>query len=126
MKILVTIISFTLLDALWLGVIAKRLYAEHLNTLLRLVDGKLQPLWVPAIGVYVALIIGIVCFVLPKAQGHLGAAFLWGALFGFVTYATYDLTNLAVLAHWSVKITVIDIVWGMFLCGITSLLATWI
>jgi uncharacterized membrane protein len=54
--------------------------------------------------------------ILPALQtSSLNDAMLYGALYGFITYATYDLTNLATLEKWPVKVTIIDIIWGTFL-----------
>ena len=116
-------LTFVLLDAIWLGLIAKKMYIDAFGNLMRISNGAIQPSWPAAIVVYIALITGIIIFVIPKANGHPGFALLWGAIFGFVTYATYDFTNLAVLSQWSLKISIIDTLWGMVLCGLTSFIA---
>ncbi len=54
-----------------------------------------------------------------QLKGIVYAAFV-GAFFGFITYATYDMTNLATLRDWPVFITVVDIIWGTVLCGLTA------
>ena len=74
--------------------------------------------WTAAILFYLIYIVGILIFaVLPGiAKDSLRHAALWGALFGFFTYATYDLTNLALLKDWPLNIVVIDILWGTVLC----------
>ena len=120
MRIIVAIITFLILDTLWLGFIAKQLYINQFGSMLRLVNGSIRPLWLPAIGVYIVLIAGILLFVIPKAHGNIWLALGWGALFGLITYGTYDLTNLAVMANWPVTITLIDILWGVVICGLTS------
>ena len=119
-KIIVLTITFLILDGIWLGLIANKMYIETLSPILRLSNGSIQPNWPAAIVVYIALISGIMLFVLPNAGGNLLSALLWGAFFGFVTYATYDFTNLAVLANWSLKMSIIDTIWGMVLCGLSS------
>ena len=53
-------------------------------------------------------------------------AVIYGALFGFFTYATYDLTNYSTLRNWTVQLTLIDVAWGTFLAGITSAVAFWV
>lgn len=113
---------FLVMDAIWLGVLSKQLYLDEIGSILRLSGGDIVPSWPAAIVVYIALISGIVLLVLPKAQGDWLSAGLWGAFFGFVTYATYDFTNLAVLDAWTLKVSIIDVIWGMVLCGVTSLL----
>ena len=122
MKAFITaLVCSFVLDMLWLGVIAKNLYDDNIGFLLRKSNGNLAPYWPSAIIVYLAIVIGIIAFVLPKANGSLVAAFIWGAAFGAVTYGIYDFTNHAILANWPLKITIIDVIWGMMLCGTTSL-----
>lgn len=120
MRIFVAIVSFLILDGIWLGFVANKMYVQAFGPILRLSDGKIQPLWLAAIVVYFALILGVLLFAIPKANNQLLPALFWGAMFGFVTYATYDFTNLSVLAHWSLKMSIVDTIWGMFLCGFTS------
>lgn len=118
---LATFCCFFCLDLIWLGLIAKTIYFSQLGPLMRQ-----SVIWPPALLVYVALSLGVIFFVLPKAENHLMAAFLWGAAFGAVVYGVYDFTNYALLANWPLKITLIDFCWGMFLCGATSKIITWI
>ena len=119
-------LTFLALDFLWLGVIANKLYINQFGSMLRLNNGGIQALWLPAIIVYLALIGGILYFVIPKADGDILHAFIVGAAYGFVTYATYDFTNLAVMANWPVMITIVDVVWGMFICATTSAISMWV
>lgn len=120
-KLLITaLITSFILDMIWLGVIAKDLYETNIGFLLRKVDGKLAPVWSSAAVVYLAIVSGIILFVIPKANGSTFYALIWGAIFGGITYAIYDFTNHATLANWPFKIVMIDIAWGMFLCGVTS------
>lgn len=119
-KAITATIIFLALDALWLGVIAKTMYIDAFGHLLRISNGSIQPYWPAAIVVYIALIGGILSLVIPRCKNQPARALCWGAVFGFVTYATYDFTNLAVLSGWSLKISVIDTIWGMLICGITS------
>lgn len=120
LRIVVATISILILDGIWLGFIAKKLYIQEMGSFLRLQGNSIDPLWIPALIVYCALILGIVLFVIPKANGVPLQGLLWGGIFGLVTYATYDFTNLAVLSNWSVKISIIDTCWGIVLCGITT------
>jgi len=122
---IVAIVTFLVLDGLWLGLIGTRFYLEGFGHMMNVQNGKIQPYWPAAIVVYVALIAGILCFVVPKAQGQVSQALLWGAMYGFVTYATYDFTNLSVLHHWPLKISIIDTCWGMVLCALTSAMTVW-
>lgn len=117
---LVALISFGVLDGLWLGVFMGGFYKTQLSPLARLSGDKLAPLWGPALFVYVLLAFGIVAFALPRnyAEASIGR----GALFGLVVYGVYDLTNLATLRAWPMALTLIDIAWG----ATASALATWI
>jgi uncharacterized membrane protein len=69
---------------------------------------------------YVVFIIGLVFFVIGPNINYPFMAFVSGAMFGLVTYATYDLTNLATLKAWPITITVIDLVWGTLVTAVTS------
>ena len=125
MPLLISAICLICLDLMWLGVIAASVYRAELGHLLRGSD-TLHPSWPAAVIVYAALSMGIVYFVLPRANGKLLPALCWGGLFGLLTYATYDFTNLAVLQNWTLKISIIDAIWGAVLCGVTSLVTVWI
>jgi uncharacterized membrane protein len=114
---------FLLLDALWLGLLMGEFYKRHLGDLARRAGPDFDPIWWAAGLVYVVLIAGIVTFVLPKAEGRPLAAAGWGALFGLVTYGTYDLTCQAVIRDWPVVMTVVDMTWGAIICGITAAVA---
>lgn len=119
-----TLLYVFVLDMVWLGIIAKNIYAENIGVLLRKSGDILTPNWPAAVIVYIAIAIGILCFVLPKADGNYMMGFAWGALFGAITYGIYDFTNFSILANWPLKITLIDFVWGIVLCGLTSSFAT--
>ncbi len=114
---LLTTIVFFAIDMVWLGVIAKNFYAKHLGYLL-----SPSPNWAAAVIFYLMFIIGIFIFaILPAVEKNsLGHALLFGALFGFFTYATYDFTNLATLKDWPLIITFVDILWGIVLTGTVS------
>ncbi len=119
-----TIITVFILDMCWLGFIARNLYAVQLGSLLRQSGGSLSPIWSSAILVYVAIATGIVCFVLPKVGSSYAVALFWGGVFGAVTYGIYDFTNHAILNNWPLKITLIDFCWGIILCALSSVIAT--
>ena len=115
---LLTALVFFAIDLLWLGIVARDLYARSLGHLLA--D---QVRWAPAIIFYLLFIVGIFIFAITPAvdRGSASHAILMGALFGFFTYATYDLTNLATLQGWPLGIVFIDIAWGMVLTGAVAL-----
>jgi len=114
---LLTAIVFFAIDLVWLGVVAKGLYNKYLGNFL-----SDQVNWTAAIIFYLLFIVGIFIFaILPAVdKASLGKAILMGALFGFFTYATYDLTNLATLKGWPLTIVFIDIAWGSVLTGTVS------
>ena len=78
--------------------------------------------WTAAIIFYMIFVGGILFFVVNPAieKNSLSYALLAGAAFGFITYATYDLTNLATLENWPLFITIVDLIWGSFLSASTS------
>ena len=102
---------FLVIDLIWLGLIAKNLYQNQIGTLL-----KTNTNWTAAIIFYLLFIGGLVFFAIQPSitSATLWKAMLYGALFGFMTYATYDLTNLATLEGWPIQITIIDLIWGSF------------
>lgn len=113
------LVLFPCLDFLWLGVLMKDFYREGLGSLARKApDGSMDVLWAAAIPVYFVLVLGIAAFVLPRsAGGSMISAAKWGALFGFVTYGLYDLTNLATLRGYPLKLTLVDMAWGAVACA---------
>lgn len=116
-------VIFLILDGIWLGFIANQFYIKYLHPILRLKNNAIDAnLWAALI-VYIALISGIVFLVMPLSEGVPSKALAIGIFYGFVTYATYDFTNLAVLKDWSWTVAGIDLVWGMVLCGLSSWLA---
>jgi len=123
---LVTVMSVFVMDMIWLGIIAKNIYAQNIGLLLRKSGEAMAPVWWAAGVVYVCIAIGILFFVLPKAQGDYLLAITGGAMLGVVTYGIYDFTNYSILTGWTLKITLIDFVWGIVLCGLSSLFAAFI
>lgn len=124
---LLTIPVFFAIDLFWLGVVAKNFYQNNLAHLL-------SPMvnWPAALVFYFMYIAGIILFAVKPGldAGSLGKAAIWGALFGFFTYATYDLTNLATLRDWPIKVVIVDIAWGTVLCTLVAsasyLLGRWL
>lgn len=115
---LLTFVVFLLTDMLWLGVIAKKLYRKYLGGFL---TDEIK--WAPAFIFYLLFVVGISVFVIypSVSKNSILSAILMGALFGFFTYATYDLTNLATLKGWPLTIVVIDIIWGSILSAIVGI-----
>lgn len=107
-------LAFVILDALWLGTVAKSFYFTQLAGLLR--D---KPDFAVAAVFYVIYIAGIVYFAIIPAlnAGGMATALLNGAMLGFLAYATYDATNLATLKGYPAVVAVVDVIWGTFLTG---------
>ena len=108
---------FLACDLVWLGLVARGFYQRHLGYLMR------NPVnWAAALIFYLLFVVGLLIFAIKPAldvQNPL-RALLYGALFGFFTYATYDLTNLATVRDWPLIVTVADLSWGVVLCGIVA------
>jgi uncharacterized membrane protein len=117
----ITLAIFFLIDMIWLGLVAKGFYRRHLG-------GFLSPdvRWGAALLFYLLYIVGLLVFVVRPAllRGAPLEALLFGALFGLICYATYDLSNMATLKDWPLVVTVVDLVWGTVLGGVVSLLST--
>jgi uncharacterized membrane protein len=119
MLMIVAAVLFVVLDFVWFY-FAGNFFRSEISGIARLTDtGEWNVRYLPAALVYVLMSIGIVVFVYPLASS-VATAFAFGALFGLVGYGLYDLTNLATLTDWTVRLAVIDILWGSFLCGTVS------
>ncbi|MBV8919107.1 DUF2177 family protein [Bradyrhizobium sp.] len=112
-------VSFVAIDMVWLSLMAERLYRPVLGDIL-----KPKPELAPAAVFYLVYTVGLFGFVVWPAQqnGSPLRVLLLGALFGFVTYATYDLTNQATLRNWSTALSIADICWGSVLAAISALI----
>jgi uncharacterized membrane protein len=114
-----TLVSFVLIDLVWLMWVARSTYVAEMGTLLRK-----EPQLPAAIAFYLLYAAGLVFFaVVPglKSGSVLQALFL-GAALGLVAYGTYDLTNLSVVEGFNLRIALIDLLWGTFLSGIAAAL----
>ena len=110
---LLTIPVFFIIDIIWIAFVANRFYQAQIGHLLGPVN------WTAAIIFYLIYIVGIIIFAVHPAieADSLNKAILWGALFGFFAYATYDFTNMATLRDWPLVMTVVDVLWGTVLTG---------
>ena len=116
---LIALPVFFVIDMIWLVLIAKKFYSQQIGFLMR-PDIN----WVAAIVFYLLFIAGLVTFVIsPSVEKHSWIhAVVFGAFFGLITYATYDLTNLATIRDWPLLVTVVDLIWGSFLAASISLI----
>lgn len=114
---------FFVIDMLWLGLVAKDFYRLQIGSLM-----KSNVNWTAAIIFYLIFIAGLVVFVISPAveKNSWIHALLFGALFGFVCYATYDLTNLAVAKDWPLLVTIVDLIWGAVLAASVSIITYFI
>lgn len=113
----VALVSFLVIDLLWLGVVARSFYRAELGHLMRP-----NVNWAAAIVFYLVFVLAIVVLVVWPAveRESLGRALSLGALFGLATYAAYDLTNLATLEGFPVRMAIVDMIWGTALCTTVS------
>ena len=116
------LVALIVLDSLWLGLLMKDFYRRSLAPVARMADGGLDPIWPVAALVYPVLALGLTIFVAGRARGPL-EALAWGACFGALTFAVYDLTNHATLREWRAAMTVVDIAWGAVSCGTAASVA---
>ncbi len=120
-KILLTSAIFLSIDFTWLGLIAKNFYDQQFQAFQRKDIN-----WPAAILTYILLILGISFLALPQADGNKVPALFYGGLFGLISYGVYDLTNYATLANWPIKLVIVDMIWGAFLCGVTAFFVSWL
>ena len=113
----VALVTFFAMDLLWLGVVARGFYQTNMGHLM-----KPNVNWAAAFAFYLLFLVGLVVLVILPAveRQSLAHAVLLGALFGLVTYAAYDLTNLATMEGFPLKVALVDLVWGAVLCATVS------
>ncbi len=116
---LVVLGFFLLIDMIWLALVARNFYREQLGFLM-----KTNINWSAAFIFYLIFVGGLVYFVIypSLSQDNWTSALLAGVFFGIVTYATYDLTNLATVKNWPLVVTLVDILWGAVLSGTLSII----
>jgi uncharacterized membrane protein len=114
-----TLVVLVAIDSVWLSSMANVLYRPILKDIL-VTEFRLAP----AIFFYLLYPLGLLIFAVSPAlrSGNWSDALVYGALFGFFAYATYDLTNQATLKNWETKLTLIDLAWGSFVSGVSATL----
>jgi uncharacterized membrane protein len=118
----ITLIAFLGIDSIWLGLVAPSFYRSQIGYIMAETPNFL------AAGIfYLLFVVGMVVFVVePGVREHSPSqAVMRGALFGLVTYATYDMTNLATLEGWPILVTVVDLTWGTVLSASVALVSVW-
>lgn len=116
----ITLAIFLGLDFLWLGALSEGLYSDKLKDFI-----ATSPNYLVAFLFYALFVVGLLIFVVFPAikKASVAYAVKYGALFGLMTYATFDLSSLASFKNWPVSITFIDITWGVVLCSVVSFLS---
>jgi uncharacterized membrane protein len=115
-----TLAIFFAIDFVWLAAVANKFYSAKLGYLM-----AANTNWLAALLFYLLFIVGILVFVvLPGLEKHsLRFVLVRAALFGLISYATYDLTNLATIQDWPLVITVVDLLWGTTVTMLVSYLS---
>ena len=121
---LATLIVLIPIDFLFLGLVAKGFFTAQVGDML----GEIRP--APAILFYLLYVAGILIFVSGPAVATWQTTLLYGALFGLVCYATFELTSLSLLKRWTWPVVVVDVSWGVFMTAISStlglMIANWV
>ena len=121
---LATLIVIIPIDFLFLGTIAKSFFTSQVGDML----GEIK--LAPAVLFYLLYVVGILIFVSGSAGATWQSTLLYGALFGFLCYATFELTSLSLLRHWTWPVVVVDVSWGTFVTAVSStlglIIANWV
>jgi uncharacterized membrane protein len=121
---LATLIVMVPIDFLFLGLVAKSFFSSQVGDML----GEVR--LAPAILFYLLYVVGVLIFVSGVPGATWQSTLLYGALFGFFCYATFELTSLSLLKHWTWPVVVVDVAWGTFVTAVSStlglLIANWI
>ncbi len=120
---LVAFIVFMVVEGMWLVVVAKNFYKKEIGFLM-----SESPKILPTVIFSLVFVVGLVFFVINPAllEDSWKYALVVGLLFGFISYSTYDLTNLATLEKWPLKVTIVDLVWGSSMSAIVSTISFFI
>jgi uncharacterized membrane protein len=121
---LATTIVMLPIDFLFLGLVAKGFFTSQVGDMLGTVR------LTPAIIFYLLYPVGVLIFVSATPNATWQSTLLYGALFGFFCYATFELTSMALLKHWTWPVVMVDIAWGTFITALAStaglLIANWL
>ena len=121
---LATLLVMVPIDFLFLGSVAKGFFTSQVGEMLGTVR------LAPAILFYLLYVVGILIFVSASPDATWRSTLLYGALFGFFCYATFELTSLSLLKHWTWPVVLVDVAWGSFVTAVSStlglLIANWL
>jgi len=115
-KYLITLVILLILDIIWIFGIMGEFYSRQLSGFARPV---VVPIWSAAL-VWLLIPLGIVLFVDRVARSN-RQSLAYGAVYGLILYGVYDLTNYATLGNWTIQLVIVDVLWGTFLCSVSSL-----
>lgn len=120
---LIALVVFVVIEGTWLVVVAKDFYQSELGYIM-----SASPKILPTVLFALVFIAGLVFFVINPAlmKDSWKYALLAGLFFGLVSYSTYDLTNLATLQDWPLKVSVIDLIWGSSMSALVSTISFFI
>ena len=111
---LATLIVMVPIDLVFLGLVAKGFFTSEVGDLL----GEIRPL--PAVLFYLLYVVGILVFVSGGREATFQSALLYGALFGLFCYATFELTSLSILKHWTWRVAAVDVGWGSLMTAVSA------
>ena len=111
---LATLVVLVPIDFLFLGTIAKGFFTAEVGDML----GEIR--FAPATLFYLLYVVGILVFVSGSASATWQATLLYGALFGFFCYMTFELTSLSLLKHWTWPVVFMDVSWGAVVTAVSS------
>lgn len=121
---LATLFLIVPIDFLFLGLVAKGFFTAQVGDML----GTIKP--VPALLFYLLYVLGVLIFVSGSGSATWQTTLVYGALFGFFCYMTFDLTSISLLKHWTWPVVIVDVTWGSFVTAVSStlglLIANWI
>jgi len=109
-----TLIVLIPIDFLFLGILAKGFFSSEVGDML----GEIRPL--PAVLFYLLYVVGILVFVSGGREATFQSALLYGALFGLFCYATFELTSLSILKHWTWRVAAVDVGWGSLMTAVSA------
>jgi uncharacterized membrane protein len=111
---LATLIVMVPIDLVFLGLVAKGFFTSEVGDML----GEIRPL--PAVLFYLLYVVGILVFVSGGREATFQSALLYGALFGLFCYATFELTSLSILKHWTWRVAAVDVGWGSLITAVSA------
>lgn len=120
---LIALITYVILDVLWLGFVMRDFNVAQLSEIGRIKDGQFDMNFAPAALTYLLMSFAMAFFVAPKSNARtpLWKSFAWGASMGFVIYGVFDLTNLAILKGYPLHFALVDMSWGSVASGLVGL-----